>query len=113
MPVIPFALPRAFGTLVGDHHHGCAIVTVTVAFPGEQAAMLNPGAHGFSEVLYALASSANNNGSAFAGLSADTVWYITVLGVVMLLGRFLPMVFVLALSDAAGPGSRGLRRVRG
>ncbi|MFE7313515.1 potassium-transporting ATPase subunit KdpA [Streptomyces sp. NPDC057555] len=73
---------------------------LAMAFPGERAAMLNPGAHGFTEVLYALTSSANNNGSAFAGLSADTVWYNTALGVVMLLGRFLPMVFVLALAGS-------------
>ncbi|MFI1198477.1 potassium-transporting ATPase subunit KdpA [Streptomyces sp. NPDC020883] len=73
---------------------------LAMAFPGERAAMLNPGPHGFSEVLYALTSAANNNGSAFAGLSADTVWYNTVLGVVMLLGRFLPMVFVLALAGS-------------
>lgn len=65
--------------------------------------MLNSGPHGFSEVLYAFASAANNNGSAFAGLSVNTVWYNTALGVVMLLGRFLPMVFVLALvSSLAG-----------
>ncbi|QRX89811.1 potassium-transporting ATPase subunit KdpA [Streptomyces noursei] len=73
---------------------------LAMAFPGERAAMLNPGPHGFSEVLYALTSAANNNGSAFAGLSADTVWYNTGLGVVMLLGRFLPMVFVLALAGS-------------
>ncbi|MCX4534267.1 potassium-transporting ATPase subunit KdpA [Streptomyces sp. NBC_00841] len=73
---------------------------LAMAFPGERAAMLNSGAHGFSEVLYALTSVANNNGSAFAGLSANTVWYNTVLGVIMILGRFLPMVFVLALAGS-------------
>ncbi|MFK0295221.1 potassium-transporting ATPase subunit KdpA [Streptomyces sp. NPDC090442] len=73
---------------------------LAMALPGERAAMLNPGAHGFTEVLYALTSSANNNGSAFGGLSANTVWYNTALGVVMLLGRFLPMVFVLALAGS-------------
>ncbi|MGW1553634.1 potassium-transporting ATPase subunit KdpA [Streptomyces sp. NPDC002346] len=73
---------------------------LAMAFPGERAAMLNTGAHGFSEVLYAFASAANNNGSAFAGLSVNTVWYNTVLGVVMLVGRFLPMVFVLALAGS-------------
>lgn len=71
---------------------------LAMALPGERAAMLNSGPHGFSEVLYAFASAANNNGSAFAGLSANTVWYNTTLGVVMLVGRFLPMVFVLALA---------------
>ncbi|WP_030975965.1 potassium-transporting ATPase subunit KdpA [Streptomyces sp. NRRL S-1824] len=73
---------------------------LAMAFPGERAAMLNSGPHGFSEVLYAFASAANNNGSAFAGLSVNTVWYNTALGVVMLLGRFLPMVFVLALAGS-------------
>ncbi|MFF2405815.1 potassium-transporting ATPase subunit KdpA [Streptomyces sp. NPDC058092] len=73
---------------------------LTMALPGERAAMLNSGPHGFSEVLYAFASAANNNGSAFAGLSANTVWYNTALGVVMLVGRFLPMVFVLALAGS-------------
>ncbi len=60
----------------------------------------NPGLHGLSEVLYAFTSAANNNGSAFAGLTANTPWFNTVLGVVMLLGRFLPMVFVLALAGS-------------
>ncbi|MGW5939316.1 potassium-transporting ATPase subunit KdpA [Streptomyces celluloflavus] len=73
---------------------------LAMAFPGPRAAMLNTGPHGFSEVLYAFASAANNNGSAFAGLSADTVWYNTALGLVMLIGRFLPMVFVLALAGS-------------
>ncbi|MFJ1843630.1 MULTISPECIES: potassium-transporting ATPase subunit KdpA [unclassified Streptomyces] len=73
---------------------------LAMAFAGERAAMLNSGPHGFSEVLYAFASAANNNGSAFAGLSANTVWYNTVLGVVMLVGRYLPMVFVLALAGS-------------
>ncbi|BBE21337.1 potassium-transporting ATPase potassium-binding subunit [Arthrobacter sp. MN05-02] len=62
--------------------------------------ILNPGLHGLSEVLYAFTSAANNNGSAFAGLTANTPWLNTALGVVMLLGRFLPMVFVLALAGA-------------
>ncbi|MET8534496.1 potassium-transporting ATPase subunit KdpA [Streptomyces sp. NPDC005065] len=73
---------------------------LAMAFPGERAAMLNSGPHGFSEVLYAFASAANNNGSAFAGLSVNTAWYNTTLGVVMLVGRFLPMVFVLALAGS-------------
>ncbi|MEU6019053.1 potassium-transporting ATPase subunit KdpA [Streptomyces sp. NPDC047515] len=73
---------------------------LAMAFPGERAAMLNSGPHGFSEVLYAFASAANNNGSAFAGLSANTVWYNTALGVVMLISRFLPMVFILALAGS-------------
>ncbi|WP_372405475.1 potassium-transporting ATPase subunit KdpA [Streptomyces luteireticuli] len=71
---------------------------LAMALPGERAAMTNAGPHGFSEVLYAFTSAANNNGSAFAGLRADTVWYNTALGLAMLFGRFLPMVFVLALA---------------
>jgi K+-transporting ATPase ATPase A chain len=62
--------------------------------------MDNPGLHGYSEVLYAFTSAGNNNGSAFAGLTASTPWFDTALGVVMLLGRFLPMVFILALAGS-------------
>ncbi|MFF2777595.1 potassium-transporting ATPase subunit KdpA [Streptomyces sp. NPDC058052] len=62
--------------------------------------MTNSGAHGFSEILYAFTSGANNNGSAFAGLNADTQWFNTTIGIAMLLGRFLPMVFVLALAGS-------------
>ncbi|MFJ2893688.1 potassium-transporting ATPase subunit KdpA [Streptomyces sp. NPDC087218] len=71
-----------------------------MALPTPPHSMLNSGAHGFSEVLYAYTSGANNNGSAFAGLSADTQWFNTTIGLAMLLGRFLPMVFVLALAGS-------------
>lgn len=67
---------------------------------GTKASMANTGLHGFSEVLYAFTSAANNNGSAFAGLTASTPWFNTALGVVMMLGRFLPIVFVLALAGS-------------
>jgi K+-transporting ATPase ATPase A chain len=73
---------------------------VAMALPGERAAMLNTGPHGLSEVLYAFTSAANNNGSAFAGLSVNTVWYNTALGLAMVFGRFLPMVLVLALAGS-------------
>jgi len=66
----------------------------------EGTSIWNPGLHGLSEVLYAFTSAANNNGSAFAGLTANTPWFNTALGVAMLLGRFLPMVFVLALAGS-------------
>jgi K+-transporting ATPase ATPase A chain len=66
----------------------------------EKTSIWNPGLHGFSEVLYAFTSAANNNGSAFAGLTANTVWLNTALGVVMFLGRFVPIVFVLALAGS-------------
>ncbi|MCW2588878.1 MAG: potassium-transporting ATPase subunit KdpA [Mycobacterium sp.] len=71
-----------------------------MALPGQRAGMLNSGPHGLSEVLYAFTSAANNNGSAFAGISVNTVWYNTALGLVMVLGRFLPMMFVLALAGS-------------
>lgn len=60
----------------------------------------NPGVHGLSEVVYAFTSAANNNGSAFAGLTASTPWFTTALGVVMVLGRFVPIVLVLALAGS-------------
>jgi K+-transporting ATPase ATPase A chain len=73
---------------------------VAMALGGERASMLNAGAHGLSEVLYAFTSAGNNNGSAFAGLSVNTTWYNTALGLAMLLGRFLPIVFVLGLAGS-------------
>ncbi|MFK0117522.1 potassium-transporting ATPase subunit KdpA [Streptomyces sp. NPDC090994] len=73
---------------------------LAVALPTPGDSMTNSGAHGFSEILYAYTSAANNNGSAFAGLNADTQWFNTTLGLAMLLGRFLPMVFVLALAGS-------------
>jgi potassium-transporting ATPase potassium-binding subunit len=73
---------------------------VAMAMPGQRAGMLNTGPHGLSEVLYAFTSAANNNGSAFAGLSVNTNWWNTALGLAMLLGRFLPMIFVLALAGS-------------
>jgi K+-transporting ATPase ATPase A chain len=66
----------------------------------EATSIWNPGVHGFSEVLYAFTSAANNNGSAFAGLTANTPWFTTALGVAMLLGRFVPIVLVLALAGS-------------
>ncbi|GAA0995667.1 potassium-transporting ATPase subunit KdpA [Subtercola frigoramans] len=62
--------------------------------------MANTGLHGFSEVLYAFTSAANNNGSAFAGLTANTPWFNTALGAAMLLGRYIPIVLVLALAGS-------------
>ncbi|WP_406209167.1 potassium-transporting ATPase subunit KdpA [Kitasatospora sp. NBC_01560] len=73
---------------------------LAMALPGERAGMLNSGAHGFSEVLYAFTSASNNNGSAFAGITVNTDWYDTALGLAMVFGRFLPMVFVLALAGS-------------
>jgi len=73
---------------------------LAMALPGERAGMLNSGPHGLSEVLYAFTSAANNNGSAFAGIGVNTVWYNTALGIAVLVGRFLPMVFVLGLAGS-------------
>jgi K+-transporting ATPase ATPase A chain len=66
----------------------------------EGTSIWNPGLHGFTEVLYAFTSAGNNNGSAFAGITANTPWFNTALGVAMLLGRFIPIVFVLALAGS-------------
>ncbi len=81
-----------------------AIVLIGTAFavvtkPG-LAGILNAGPHGFSEILYAFSSAANNNGSAFAGLNANTLFYNTVLGCAMLIGRFWLMIPVLAAAGS-------------
>jgi K+-transporting ATPase ATPase A chain len=73
---------------------------VAMATGWGKAGMLNPGAHGLSEVLYAFTSATNNNGSAFAGLTVSGTQYNTALGLCMLIGRFLPMVFVLGLAGS-------------
>ncbi|MCU7731022.1 potassium-transporting ATPase subunit KdpA [Actinoplanes sp. KI2] len=73
---------------------------VAMASGWGRAGMLNTGPHGFSEVLYAFTSASNNNGSAFAGLTVSSAPYNTALGLCMLLGRFLPMVFALALAGS-------------
>jgi K+-transporting ATPase ATPase A chain len=73
---------------------------VAAALPSARASLTNGGPHGFSELLYAFTSAGNNNGSAFGGLNANTGFFNVALGVAMLLGRFLPMVFVLALAGA-------------
>ncbi len=65
-----------------------------------RASILNPGPHGLTEIMYAFASMANNNGSAFAGLTTNTDWYNTVGGIVMLLGRFAPEIFALGLAGS-------------
>ncbi|TPG35834.1 potassium-transporting ATPase subunit KdpA [Mycolicibacterium hodleri] len=71
-----------------------------MALPDQRAGMLNSGPHGLSEVLYAFTSAANNNGSAFAGISVNTTWYNTALGLAMVFGRFLPLILVLALAGS-------------
>ncbi|MBP0636207.1 potassium-transporting ATPase subunit KdpA [Cupriavidus sp. AcVe19-6a] len=76
-----------------------------MAEPG-RAGVFNPGTHGFSEVLYALSSAANNNGSAFAGLSANTPFYNTLLAAAMWLGRFWIIIPVLALAGSLAAKKR-------
>ncbi|MGE2731388.1 potassium-transporting ATPase subunit KdpA [Mycolicibacterium vaccae] len=79
---------------------------LAMAMPGQRAGMLNTGPHGLSEVLYAFTSAANNNGSAFAGITVNTTWYNTALGLAMLVGRFLPIIFALALAGALAKQAR-------
>lgn len=95
----------------------CAMVlvgtAVAVATPAGRETVFNPGPHGFSEVLYAFSSAGNNNGSAFAGLGANTPFYNGLLGLTMLVGRFWVMLPVLAIAGSlaakksvpAGPGT--------
>lgn len=73
---------------------------LSIAMKTPQASILNPGPHGLTEVMYAFTSMANNNGSAFAGLTTNTDWYNTVGGIVMLLGRFAPQIFALGLAGS-------------
>jgi len=85
--------------------------STSLVLPAGTSSILNPGFHGLSEVTYAYASAANNNGSAFAGLSADTTWYNTTLGLAMLIGRFVPIVLALAISGSLA-GARVHARTR-
>lgn len=79
-------------------------VALSFAIPALRGSIVeslaNTGSHGLSEVIYAFASASNNNGSAFAGLTASTPWLTAALGVAMLLGRFLPIALVLALAGS-------------
>ena len=82
---------------------GTAIAVMTA---DGRAGIANPGAHGFSEILYAFSSAANNNGSAFAGLSANTPFYNTLLGIAMWLGRFGVIVPVLPMAGSLAAKKR-------
>jgi K+-transporting ATPase ATPase A chain len=84
--------------------------TSLVIGPGTSP-ILNPGFHGLTEVTYAYASVANNNGSAFAGLAANTPWYDVTLGLAMLIGRFGPIVLALAIAGSLA-GARVHARTR-
>jgi K+-transporting ATPase ATPase A chain len=80
----------------------CALIGAAIAlgFPGPQKAIFNSGPHGLTEVVYAFTSMANNNGSAFAGLGTAATYYQVAGGIVMLIARFAPEIFVLALAGA-------------
>ncbi len=77
-----------------------AAAGLSIALKTPRASILNPGPHGLTEILYAFTSMANNNGSAFAGLTTNTDWYNTVGGIVMLMARFAPMVFAIGLGGS-------------
>jgi K+-transporting ATPase ATPase A chain len=76
------------------------LIGISVVMDTSKASILNPGPHGLSEVAYAFTSAANNNGSAFGGLTGNTDWYNTTLGLAMLGGRFLLIVPALALAGS-------------
>jgi K+-transporting ATPase ATPase A chain len=79
---------------------------ISVVMTSSQSSIFNPGSHGLTEVTYAFVSAANNNGSAFAGLSGNTDWYNTTLALCMLVGRFALMVPVLAIAGSLGRKQR-------
>jgi K+-transporting ATPase ATPase A chain len=93
-----FILTTPFVVLIGT-----AVAVVTVA---GRAGVANPGPHGFSEILYAFSSAANNNGSAFAGLSANTVFYNVSTGLAMFIARFWPIVAALAIAGSLASKKR-------
>src|ERR1035441_4772599 len=93
-----FLLTTPFVVLIGT-----AVAVSTVA---GKAGVANPGAHGFSEILYAFSSAANNNGSAFAGLSANTPFYNVMLGIAMWFGRFGGIVPVVAVAGSLAAKKR-------
>jgi potassium-transporting ATPase potassium-binding subunit len=79
---------------------------VAVSLTAGQAGVANPGAHGFSEILYTFTSASNNNGSAFAGISANTPFYNTALALCMWLGRYWPIVAVLGIAGSLAAKKR-------
>jgi K+-transporting ATPase ATPase A chain len=87
-----YILATPFSALIG--------AGLALGFSVPQRSILNPGPHGLTEIVYAFTSMANNNGSAFAGLGTNTGFYNLAGGVVMLVARFVPMVFVLALGGS-------------
>jgi len=111
--------PEYLGKKIEPHDIKMAMLTllvlplVVLGFTGFSAVtgyglntILNPGPHGFSEILYAFTSAAANNGSAFAGLGANTPWYNTALGIAMIAGRFMMIVPILALAGSLAAKKR-------
>jgi K+-transporting ATPase ATPase A chain len=111
--------PEYLGKKIGSFEMKMAslviLVPAAVVLTGTSAAVIaasgaagiaNPGPHGFSEVLYALSSAGNNNGSAFAGLSANTPFYNTLLGLAMFFGRFWVMIPVIAIAGSLASGKQ-------
>ena len=82
----------------------CVLIgaALSLALPTPRGSISQGGPHGLSQILYAFTSGSATNGSAFAGLTSDTAWYNTGIGLVMLLGRYVPMLLVLALAGALG-----------
>jgi K+-transporting ATPase ATPase A chain len=80
----------------------CVLIgaAASVALPGPRSARTNDGPHGLSEILYAFTSMSNNNGSAFAGLGTNTLWYNVTGGLAMLFARLIPIVFVVAMAGS-------------
>ncbi|MGC1520721.1 MAG: potassium-transporting ATPase subunit KdpA [Steroidobacteraceae bacterium] len=93
-----FILTTPFAVLIGT-----AVAVMTAA---GKAGVGNPGAHGFSEILYAFTSAANNNGSAFGGLAANTVFYNVATGLAMFIGRFWPIMAALAIAGSLAAKKR-------
>jgi potassium-transporting ATPase potassium-binding subunit len=88
-----------------------AFASTSLLLKAGTSSILNPGMHGLTEVTYAYASVAQNNGSAFAGLAANTPWYDVTLGITMLVGRFAPIVLALAIAGSLA-GARTHARTR-
>ena len=95
---LPVVILSAAGLSIGLKNFPSTATTGPLISPVNS--ILNPGPHGLTEIVYAFASMANNNGSAFAGLTTNTNWYNTVGGIVMLLGRFAPEIFALGLAGS-------------
>ncbi len=105
--------PELLGKTIGQREITCAALFILVmpalvlvgtgiaiALPGARESLANAGPHGLTEMMYAYTSASNNNGSAFAGLSADTPWFNLTLAACMWLGRFVPITLALALAGS-------------